>query len=65
MHAGFWRGNLKERDHLEFPGIDGRIILRWFFRTWDGGLGPGTWKCGNETLVSAKCREFLDHLRTS
>jgi hypothetical protein len=25
-------GNLSERDHLEEPGIDGMIILRWIFR---------------------------------
>ena len=25
-------GNLKDRDHLGDPGIDGRIILRWIFR---------------------------------
>jgi hypothetical protein len=29
-------GNLRERDHLEDPGIDGRIILRWNFRKWLG-----------------------------
>jgi len=30
--AGFGWGNLKERDHLEGPSVDGRIILRWIFR---------------------------------
>jgi len=25
--TGFWWGNVKERDHLEDPGIDGRIML--------------------------------------
>jgi hypothetical protein len=28
VHTGFWWGNPRERDHLEYPGIDGRIILR-------------------------------------
>jgi len=30
-------GNLREIDHLEEPGVDGRIILRRVFRNWDGG----------------------------
>jgi hypothetical protein len=37
LHTGFWCGNLRERHHLEEPDIDGRIILRWTFRQWDGG----------------------------
>jgi hypothetical protein len=27
---------LRERDHLENPGVDGRIILRrWIVKKWD------------------------------
>jgi len=33
----FWWGNLKERDHLEYSGINGKIILRWIFSKWDMG----------------------------
>ena len=32
---GFGWGKLWERDHLENPGADERIILRWIFRKWD------------------------------
>ena len=28
MHAGFWWENLRERDHSENLGVDGRIILK-------------------------------------
>ena len=41
-YTGFWWENLRERDHLEEPGVDGRIILRWIFRKWDMGAWTGS-----------------------
>ena len=32
-------GNLRERDHWGDPDVDGRIILRWIFRKWEGVVG--------------------------
>jgi hypothetical protein len=40
-YIGFWWGNLRERDHLGDPGVDGRIILRWIFRKWDVEVWTG------------------------
>jgi hypothetical protein len=34
VHSEFWWGNLEERDHLEAPGLDGRIMLKCIFRMW-------------------------------
>jgi len=30
-----------ERDHLGDPSVDGRIILRWIFRKWEGLVATG------------------------
>jgi len=29
-------GKPERKNHLEDPGVDERIILRWIFRTWEG-----------------------------
>jgi hypothetical protein len=34
VHTGFWWGNLRERDHLEEPGIDG--IFMKLEEAWTG-----------------------------
>jgi hypothetical protein len=34
-------GKPAETDHGGDPGVDGRIILRQFFRKWDVGIWTG------------------------
>jgi hypothetical protein len=39
LHKGFWWGDLRRGDHLEDLGVDGRVILKWIFKKWNGGHG--------------------------
>ena len=39
VHAGFWWGDLRERDHLEDVGLDCRIILKMNLQE----VGLGAW----------------------
>jgi hypothetical protein len=40
MHIGFWWGSLREGEHVEDLGIDGRIILKMDLQEvgWGHGL---------------------------
>ena len=70
MRTGFWWGNLQERGHFEDPNTDERIILKWIFKKFDGGVDrvdvlrikqvAGSCERGNEPSGSIKWGEFLD-----
>jgi hypothetical protein len=36
VHTGFWWGDLRKGEDLEELGVDGRIIIEWMFKKWDG-----------------------------
>jgi hypothetical protein len=40
VYTGFWWRNLRDRNHFEYPGVDGRIIFRWIFRKRNGRRRP-------------------------
>ena len=39
VHTRFWWENLRKRDHNEDMCADGRIILKYIFKKWDGEMG--------------------------
>jgi len=53
IYTGLWWENLRERGHLKDPDLDGRIILRWKYRKWDGGPWTELICLRTETLVNA------------
>jgi hypothetical protein len=43
VHTEYWWGDLREGDHLGDPDVDGRIILKWICKTWDGSWTGLNW----------------------
>jgi hypothetical protein len=68
VYTGFWCGNLRERDHLEDLGLDGRIRLKgilWKYkeRAWIRPRNEPVISCcehGNEHCGSINCRAHMD-----
>jgi hypothetical protein len=61
---------MSERNHLEDPGVDRRITIKWIFKKWDGemdywygsefGQVGESYECGDEPWGSIHSGEFLD-----
>jgi len=67
---GFDGGGPERKRVLGRIGVDGRIILNWVSKKWDGeawtrliwlriGTMVGPCECNNEPLGSIQCRKFL------
>ena len=72
VHTGFWWGNLRERGHLEYPDIDGRIILRWIIRKWVGGMDwidlaqyREMWRALVNAVVKLRAPQSAENFRSS
>ena len=67
VYIGFWWGNLRERTHLEDPGLVVRLILKCLKeRGWTGliwlrieGQLLGCCAHGHETCGSVKCGKIF------
>jgi hypothetical protein len=69
MHTEW--GDLVESGHLEDLGVNRRVLLKWIFKRWNGGMycidpaqnrdrWPVFCKCGNELSLSIQYGEILN-----
>jgi hypothetical protein len=35
VHTGFWWAYVKERHHLKYLGVAGRVMLKWILKNLD------------------------------
>jgi hypothetical protein len=70
VHSGFLWGRPEGNRALGRIGVDGKLILNWVSKKWDGeawtrliwlriGQMAGACECNNEPFGSIQCREFL------
>jgi len=53
VHRGFWWGDLRERGHLEYLGLRGKMILKWIFKNSDLEHGLVRYCSGYEQLADS------------
>jgi len=54
--------DMKERDHLEYIGLDKRITLKWILKIKMGGQGPNSCGLGQEQ-VAASCEHVNERFK--
>jgi hypothetical protein len=71
-YTGFLWGNLSERDHLEDLGIDGRVILKWIFRKWDGVMDwlelaqdRDSWRAHSNAVMNLRVPQIVRNFLTN
>ena len=44
VSTAFWRKSLRQGDHFQDLRVDGRTILKWIFKKWDGAWTVLIWQ---------------------